>query len=106
MGAREIAETHQEFADDLTSGEDEGAAKQLDPVGLGQRVVPVEPSGEGAMRPAQIDQPLRIGDRGRDLEPIADDAGIAEQAVDVSAAETGDTVDIPAAEGGAESFPL
>src|SRR5581483_857971 len=53
VGARQIAEAHQEFAGDLAAGEAEGAAEQADPLGLVARVVRRDPPGEGAVRPAQ-----------------------------------------------------
>src|ERR1700681_171346 len=106
MSARQIAEAHEKLADDLAAREDEGAAEQLDPLRYGQGVMRVEPGGEGTMRPAQIDQPLRVGDRRGDLQPIADDAGIEEKAFDIAVAETGDAVDIPTAEGCGEGFAL
>ena len=44
MGARQVAEAHEELADDLAAGEDEAFAKQFDPFGLRQRVMRVEHS--------------------------------------------------------------
>ena len=46
MGARQIAEAHQEFTDDLPAREGEALAEELDPFLLGQGVVLVQPSGE------------------------------------------------------------
>src|SRR5258708_22232328 len=106
MRDRQVAEAHEELADDLTAREGEGPAEQLDPLVLAQRVVFIEPGGEGAMRPTQIDEPAGIGDRGIDLEAIADDRGIAEEARDVVRAKAGDTIDVPAGKGGGEGFAL
>ena len=49
MRARQVAQTHQELADDLAAGEAEGLAKELDPRFLRTRVVSVEPLREGAV---------------------------------------------------------
>ena len=79
MRPRQITQAHQELTDDLAAGEGEGPAEQLDPFLLCQRMVLAEPGGKGSVRPTQADEPRRIGDRGIDLETIADDPGIREQ---------------------------
>src|SRR5713101_3088344 len=72
MCTRQIAEAHQELADDLAAGEHEGLAEQLDPGLLRQRMVLIEPGCERAMRRAQGNDPPRILDRRPHLETVAD----------------------------------
>ncbi len=61
---------------------------------------------ERAVRAPKLLNPPRIGDDGLDLEPVADDAGIAHQAFDLRFAEAGDPVDLVIGEGGAKGGPL
>src|SRR5712692_7781317 len=58
------------------------------------------------MRLAQFDEPPRIADRGIDLQAIADDPAIAQQAGDVFGTEAGDAIDVPSGERRAEGGTL
>jgi hypothetical protein len=49
MGARQVAEAHEELPNHLAAGEAEGLFEQFDPVGLVERVMGVEPLGEAAV---------------------------------------------------------
>src|SRR3546814_3762300 len=79
MGARQIAEAHQELAGDLATREGEGAAEQLHPFHLRQRMVGVEPSLEAAMTVAKQAYAASVFNRRVDLKAVAYDFGIAEQ---------------------------
>src|SRR4051812_2344740 len=79
MRARQVPEAHQELADDLAPHEGEGAAEQLHPFVLGTGVVRIDPGCERAVLAAKLDRLARVPDRGVHLEPIADDARIAEK---------------------------
>src|ERR1700722_9870230 len=92
MRARQVAEAHQEFVDDLAAGETEGPAKQLDPFGQRERVVRIEPGGERPMRAAQLLNARSVVYNRRDLQPIADDAGVGHQPVEIRRPERGDLV--------------
>src|SRR5262249_22572606 len=56
--ARQVAEAHQELADDLAAGKNEALAEELQPFFLRPRMVGIEPSGERAMRFTQCEYPL------------------------------------------------
>ena len=101
MCARQVAGAHQELADDLAAGEQEGLLEQPDPVGVRQRMVRVDPALEAAELGAQIDDAPRVLDRRVDLQAVADDAGVGEQPRAVGLVEGGDGVDVgPSATGG------
>ena len=104
--AGQVAGRHQELADDLAAGEDEGLFEQLRPLGLRQRVMRVEPRGEGAVGVAQGADALRVLDHRADLEPVPHDARVGEQPRLVARAEARNLVDVEAAESAAEGFPL
>src|SRR6185437_1936384 len=106
MCAGQIAQTHQKLVDDLAAGEAESIAEQLDPFFFVERVVRVEPIGEGAVAFPQHLEPARIVDGGVDLEAVADDAGIGEEPFAVTLVEGGDLVDVEAGEGLGESLAL
>src|SRR5215472_16784243 len=104
--AWQIAEAHQKLADDLAAGEAERLLEQLDPRRLGARMVRVEPMRERAVAGADRLQPLRVLDHRLDLEPVADNAGVAEQPADVARAEARDLVDVVGREGAGERSAL
>src|SRR3546814_12230674 len=79
MGARQIAEAHQELAGDLATREGEGAAEQLHPFHLRQRMVGVEPGLEAAMTVAKQAYAPCVFTRRVELQTVAYDFGIAEQ---------------------------
>src|SRR5215469_2119038 len=54
MGTAQIAEAEQKLADDLAAGESEGLLEELDPFGLLERMVRVEPASERAMGLADL----------------------------------------------------
>src|SRR5665213_3013580 len=96
--AREIAEAHQELADDLAAGEDEAPLEELHPFVLRQRMVRIKPGGEAAMAVADGAQAPGVLDHGGDLEAVADDRRIVEQPLDVARAEFRHPVDVVALE--------
>ena len=61
---------------------------------------------ERAVRAPKLLNPPRIGDNRLDLEPVADDAGIAHQAFDLRFAEAGDPVDLEIGKRGAKGGTL
>src|SRR5882672_5009934 len=93
MGACQIANAHQELADDLAACEDERLLEQLDPLGLVARVMGGEPFGEGAELAAEALDPPGVLNGGIDLEPVADDPGVGQQTGTLTLAVAGDAVD-------------
>ena len=89
----QIADTHQEFPDDLPTGEAKCSAKELRPCLRRAWVMRVQPAGERPVRLPQRQESSGIFGGGFDLEPIADDPRISEQAVDLGGAEGGDAID-------------
>jgi len=106
VSAAQVAGAHQELARDLAAGEAEGLFEELHPLGLGARVMCVEPGAEGAEPVADAEEALRILDGGIDLEAIADDADVAQQPCALAAAVGGDPVGVEAVVGGAEGVAL
>ena len=66
----------------------------------------IEPVGEGAVLLADRLDPLGILDRGLDLEPVADDPGIGEQASPLPRAVARDLGDLEVVVGAAERLAL
>ena len=106
MGARQIAEAQEKLTDDLPTGEPEGLLEELDPVRLLERVVRVEPAGEGAMGLADLLQTPGVLDGRLDLQPVADDARIGEQPALLLRAIGRHLVDVEAVEGDLKGLPL
>jgi hypothetical protein len=90
VGAGEIADAHQELADDLAAGKAKGLLEELNPFFFGPWMVRLEPSGEGSMAASKLQDGPRIGDGRLDLEPVADDPGISHEALDVPGAKPRD----------------
>src|SRR5437016_2645181 len=67
VSAAQVAGAHQELARDLAAGEAEGLFEELHPLGLGARVMCVEPGAEGAEPVADAEEAPRILDGGIDL---------------------------------------
>jgi hypothetical protein len=89
----QIAHTHQEFTDDQTAGEAKGLAKEFRPIGWRARMMRVQPAGERSVRLPQRLETSGIFGGGFDLEPVADDPRIGEQAVGLGRAEGGHAID-------------
>src|SRR3546814_20763499 len=106
MGARQIAEAHQELAGDLATREGEGAAEQLHPFHLRQRMVGVEPSLEAAMTVAKQAYAASVFNRRVDLRAVAYDFGIAEQPCPIRGTVCGDPVHVDSGEGRAKGLPV
>ena len=106
MRARQIAGAHQEFADDLPAHELEGLPEQPDPLLLRQRMVLVDPGGEGTVFGLDCDHAAGIFDHRGNLEAVADDSRIPEQPHPVLLVEAGDDLRIEAAERLVEGRPL
>src|SRR5262249_47139012 len=106
MGARQIADAHEELADDLAAGEKECLLEELHPVRLVARMMAGNPAGERAELAAQHLDPLGVLDGRVDLQAIADDAGVGQQAGAVALAIAGDAVDLEAVVGALEGPPL
>jgi hypothetical protein len=106
VGAREIAGAHQEFSYDLAAGETEGRFEQFDPFFFGQRVMVVEPFFERTEFFLNFLYLFSVVDGGVDLEAVADDAGIGQEAIALTLAITGNLVDIEVIEGAEEIFFL
>jgi hypothetical protein len=72
------------------------------------RLGPMRPDqvAQGAAAVAQVDRCARVGDRRLDLGPVADDPGVAHQALDVGAVEAGDRIGLEACERLAERRAL
>ena len=98
----QITHTHQKFADNLPAGETERSAEKLRPRLKRARVVRGKPKGERAVRLPQRLEASGIFGGGFDLEPVADDPRIGEQAVEIARAEGGDAIDREIREGGPE----
>src|SRR5690606_13052149 len=91
--------------------EAEGALEQLHPRGLVARLpafdgVRIEPFREAAVRGAQVADHAGVVDRRIHFQPVADDAGVGEQAQAVGFAVAGDGVDVEAVVGAAEAVAL
>src|SRR6185503_14483525 len=84
MSTGQVADAHQELADDLRPREAERLAEEPYPLGLAQRMLCLDPTREAAMRGGELLDLLRVGDGRLDLQPIADDARIGEQALHVA----------------------
>ena len=100
VGARQIADAHQEFIDDLATHELEGLAEQFRPFGPVQGMVDGDPESEATVAVAERDDTLGVLDDGRDLEPVADDPGVIQQPLDVLGLVGGDRIDVEIVEGG------
>lgn len=66
----------------------------------------IEPRGERAVRLAQREDPLRVFDRGVDLQSIADDARVLQQARAAPRVESRDALEYEVVERLAECFTL
>src|SRR5579885_2722510 len=104
--AAEITEAHQELAHDLAAREAEGLLEELHPLRLRERMMPIEPGGEGAVLVPELLEPARILDRRIDLEPVADDAGVAQQPLHIARAEFRHRIDVELAVGAPERRAL
>src|SRR5579875_4035461 len=102
MRALQVAEAHQEFADNFAAGKSEGLFEELYPFLLAARMMRIEPGGERAVTRADRLQPFGVLDRRLDLQPVADDAGIVHQPLHVARREGCDLVDVVTREGGTE----
>jgi hypothetical protein len=78
--AGQIAGAHQEFAGNFAAGEQEGFPEQLHPVGFGQRMPVGDPVGERAVAVLQAANGFCVLDRRVDLQAVADDRSIGQQA--------------------------
>src|SRR6202043_3542545 len=80
MRPGQITDAHQKLVDDLPAGEAKGLPKEPGPLLQRSRVGGVEPAGERPVRISQrLDAPRILGCR-FDLEPVADDPRIGEEA--------------------------
>lgn len=86
MSSRQISDAHQKLAYNFTAGKAKRFTKELDPLLLRLRMVGCQPAIERSVRGPQLQDLLRIGDGGIDLQPIADDAGVGQQSPPVSCA--------------------
>jgi len=86
MSSRQISDAHQKFAYDFTAGKPKRFAKELDPLLLRLRMVGRQPAIERSVCGPQLQDLLRIGNGGIDLQPIADDARVGQQSPSVSCA--------------------
>src|SRR5579859_1223693 len=77
MGARQLADAHQELPDDLTTGEFEGLLEDLYPGRLVGRLLTVQPLGERAVIPLNHQDSPGIFDDRLDLAAMTHHAGIA-----------------------------
>jgi len=102
VSPRKVAEAHEEFVDDLPAGKSEGLAEEPRPILDRAWVVPIEPMGKRSVRLAQLLDALCIFDRGHNLEPVAYDPGIGQQAVDIGRAEGRNAIDLEIGERGAK----
>lgn len=76
---------------------------------LGRGLVGFEAPEEGPERPEfadELDRPIGVADRGLDLAPMPDDAGIAQETVDVVITKLGDLFIVEAREGPPELRPF
>ena len=99
MGPRKITGTHQKLPDNFPSGEPESRFEQLDPFFLAQRMMVIQPLPERPVFLLYGFYCFGIFYRGVDLEPVADDAGIGQQAIFLALAITGHFVDVEIVEG-------
>src|SRR5205807_3884988 len=76
--AGEVADADQKRAGDLAACEDERAAKELHPFVFAQRVMRIKPRGE---RRGHVADAPRVLDGRFDLQPVTNDAGVAQQAI-------------------------
>src|SRR4051812_11036400 len=102
MRARQEAETHQELADDEPACETEGLPEKPRPLGRRARMMRLEPGIKRAVRLAQLLDTTGVGDDSLDLEPVADNACIVQQAVRIGLAKSGDPIDIELGESSAK----
>ncbi len=80
MRAGQITGGHEKFVDDLSACEDKGLFEKFCPFFFGERVMRIEPAFEGTKLFFQFEDLLGVDDRGVDLEPVANNAGICQQA--------------------------
>jgi hypothetical protein len=90
MSAGQDPDAHQELSYDFPTGESECLPKQRHPLGLGPRVVRLDPAGERPVGAGELEHPTGVGDRGVHLEPVSYDAGIAQEPAPIARAVSGD----------------
>src|SRR5262245_37768710 len=98
MGTWQVADAHQEFADDLAAGEHKLLLEQLHPLRLRARVMRLDPLRETSMRLADRLDALRVLDHRAHLQLVAHDARILQQPCFIARAEARDLVDIESLE--------
>ncbi len=104
--ARQIADAHQELADDLAAGEAERVAEELDPLLLRQRMVRIEPGGKRAVALAQREERRAFSIVASILRRLRMMPGSARRRAHVARAELGDAIEIPIGEGRGEGRAL
>src|SRR3990170_454871 len=76
----QITSADQKLTHDLPAGEDKCLLEQFCPFFEWARMMGVQPAFEGAILEAQSPDPFGILDRGVDLQAVADDTRVAQQA--------------------------
>src|SRR5206468_469965 len=100
------ARAHQEGLNDLSPREDERLPEQALPFLRRARMVRVEPPGEGAVRLADREHATRVLGHGADLQAVADDARVLQQALVLALAEPRDLLRLEARVGLSEPLAL
>jgi len=106
MSSRKVPDAHQELVDDLAAGKTEGPPKKLRPFLRRTRMMCIEPGRERSVCSTQRLNAYCVLDRRLDLEPVADDARIAEQPIDIGGLEGSDAIDVEFSECCAEGRTL
>ena len=102
MCPRKPACGHQEFLDDKGAGENECLSEKSGPGSVAARMVCRKPAMKPAMAVPQGHESLRIDNRGLDLAPVANDAAVGQQSVDIPSCVSGNLVDVESLKGAAE----
>ena len=76
MRKRQIANGHQEFTGDFTTGKLERLFEQLHPIGLSDRVIRSQPGGEASMAGAHGQDGAGIHDRCIDFQFVSNNPRI------------------------------
>src|SRR3954453_9372280 len=106
VGPGQIPDAHQKLIHDLSTSKTEGAFEELDPILSAPGVIGGQPASKGAVTFPELQNLLRVGDSGIDLQPVPDNATVVEQSLAIGIAIRGDNLGSKAAEGFPEGFPF
>lgn len=104
--AGQISRGQEELIHDLPTGKDKNLLEQFHPLRLWERVMRVQPAFEGAELFLQFENPARVDDGRVDLQAVADDARVRQQAGAILFSVGGDRGNVKAVVGAAKIIRL